>query len=75
MEIHRLTREILEELEKLDENEKYYEVLEYYHNNTSNYYFPNDLIAFYPYTKQYAAKADTICDFTECILGRGNGIC
>lgn len=48
MEIYRLTKDKLHELNMLADNTKYYKLLEYEQKNRSNYFFPNDLIAFYP---------------------------
>lgn len=72
MEITRLTREVLEELESKSQYEQYELLQQYYLKNTSNYYFPNDLIAFYPHIIERRASRDIVCDISEVIISKGN---
>lgn len=72
MEITRLTREVLEELESKSQYEQYELLQQYYLKNTSNYYFPNDLIAFYPRIIERRASRDIVCNISEVIISKGS---
>lgn len=64
MEISRITKDNL--------NDNDYELLQqYYIDNTSQYYFPNCVVAFYPNIKEQRATKDIICDFNSVIIPKG----
>ena len=71
MEIYRLTKDKLHELNMLDDNTKYYKLLEYEQKNRSNYFFPNDLIAFYPNISEQRSRKEIICDFSGARISKG----
>ena len=71
MEIYRLTKDKLHELNMLDDNTKYYKLLEYKQKNHSNYFFPNDLIAFYPNISEQRSRKEIICDFSGARISKG----
>lgn len=74
MEIYRLTKDKLHELNMLADNTKYYKLLEYEQKNRSNYIFTNDLIAFYPNISEQRSRKEIICDFQELELVKVNFI-
>lgn len=69
--MHRLTEEYLRKLESIEE-EKRYEILErFYLENTSNYYFSGNLVAFYSYVREYYSKEDRTCDISTNVIKKG----
>lgn len=69
--MHRLTKEYLRRLELVGE-EKKYEILEqFYFKNTSNYYFPGNLVAFYSYVREYSSRDNITCDISTNIIKKG----
>lgn len=72
MRITRLTKEVLEYLESKSLDEQYRLLQQYYFENTSNYYFPNDLIAFYPHIIERKASKDVVCNISEAIISKGS---
>lgn len=71
MEIYRLTRDKLYEVYMLDDERKYYQLLEYEQENRSNYFFPNDFIAFYPNISEQKCRKEIICDFSGARISKG----
>lgn len=72
MEIYRLTIDAEEKLNNLSEEERYQMLQLYYYNNQSRYYFPNDLVAFYPRMKEQKASKEFVCDMSETIISKGS---
>lgn len=71
MTINRLTRSYLKTLEKF-EDIKSYEIIErYYLENSSQYYFPNSLVAFYSSIREYHSRKKIICDISTNIIKKG----
>lgn len=71
MIIQRLTKDIYNILENMEENKRY-ELLDYYYlQNTSRYYFPNSLIAFYPCILEYHSRKEITCDLSSNIISKG----
>lgn len=71
IEIYRLTRDKLYELNMLADDIKYYKLLEYEQENRSNYFFPNDFTAFYPNISEQKCRKEIICDFSGARISKG----
>ncbi|MCI8347477.1 MAG: hypothetical protein HFJ12_06005 [Bacilli bacterium] len=72
MEISRLTIDVEKKLNNLSEEERYGILQLYYANNQSGYYFPNDLVAFYPQMKEQKASKEIVCNISETIISKGS---
>ncbi len=71
MRINRLTRENLKWLEKQEEEKRYELIERYYFENLSKDYFPNCLVAFYPYIRESHSKEEITYDISTNLIGRG----
>lgn len=71
MRINRLTREKLKWLEKIEEEKRNELIERYYLENLSKDYFPNCLVAFYPYIRESHSRQEITCDISTNLIGRG----